>query len=352
MYTNEDICELYKNKKSVKEIVLLTKKDKRNIYQILRDGGFEFESKSNKNRVLGEEIKIKIIDLYNQGLGYRKIQKEFPNIGKKAIFKCVREAGIVPSKYTYSYQDDLFSILNFDNSHLLGYIFADACLASDGKPGRSQSLMFGLSEKDYNYLEYIRNNLFKTKVPITTREKGGYRTFPGGRTYFCSPSCRFSVHSKKIIQDCVKLGLEERKSYSDFTIPQCISDQFVSSFILGFFEGDGTICLAKNLKSFYWGIIGQENFILKVQTQIKKQLNIDLTIVKRKKNIGSSQQLYFIQTNKISNLIKIYHWLYKDASFAMQRKHDKWVDLLNLFKSKGLDVGEIYNFQNCAKVKI
>jgi hypothetical protein len=65
-------------------------------------------------------------------------------------------------------------------------------------------------------------------------------------------------------------------------------------------------------------------------------------LIKNKVNKNSLHSVYISETN---NLIKFYHYLYKDANFVMKRKHDKFKKLMILLRdTKGYDVGELYSF--------
>ncbi len=158
----------------------------------------------------------------------------------------------------------------------------------------------------------------------------------------------------------MNLGLLPRKSWSNSGFPDFAKTEqkFLQQFILGYFEGDGNISIfikkkkKENKVVGQWAIMGQEKFIFELKKILEEALGEHFCVSSIKRKTENCTKLYNIQTNKESTLIKLYHWLYKDASFAMQRKHDKWTSILTSFKENGLDVGEIYKFQDCVKVEI
>lgn len=332
MYNEQDICSLYLNKISVSKIKKLTKFSVDKIIKILLDN----DIKVKYGKKIPEDIKNKIIQLYQNGFGYKKIQKELTNILKlnqSDIFKCLREEKInIHTQRIYNIDENCFEDINHNNSHILGLFY------SDGWLNKNISVNIGLAEQDYNVLENLKI-ILKSDYPLYLTSKSGSDVkLPDGSVVKRKQSIyRLTIQHPKIIQDLLKLGLTQRKSWNNFGLPN-IPKQFLNSFILGYFEGDGWLSIyqdkTKKNKSIKWGILGQENFISELQKFLLKELNVELVIEKVPKKRESHNQLYALTTCKLSNLIKIYKWLYKDASFAMIRKHKKWEDALNDIKTR------------------
>lgn len=350
MYSDAQICQLYLNKISVKDLEKLSGFSDSKIYYILKRNNIEFHADWSANRNLSQEKINALIKLYTDGVSCRQIQQKL-NIGRWVILKHLTAHGIViRSNVKYHYDESLFSDLNEKNTHLLGLLFADGCI----NKRTSYILKIGLSEVDQEYLLYIKDFLFKTDS-VLQYKKPKRKKFSNGKEYNCRGSYNLDICNRSIVNDCMSLGLQPRKSWSNTGLPNFLKteQQYMKHFILGYFEGDGNISIyigkrKKNgdITKGSWSMMGQEKFVFETKDFLENELNEHFCVSKIKRKTENGSHLYNIQTNKVSTLIKLYHWLYKDASFVMQRKYDKWYELMVVFKERGENVGEIYNFQN------
>jgi intein/homing endonuclease len=113
-----------------------------------------------------------------------------------------------------------------------------------------------------------------------------------------------------------------------FPSEDSLPKEFYSSFIRGYFDGDGCIYIGKNnIKS---SICGYHPFICDLFDILKKEnLNVKLYINKR---IESFSELY-IQGEKDN--IDFYNYLYDESDLFLDRKKEKFMNIINTQKGQG-----------------
>lgn len=117
-----------------------------------------------------------------------------------------------------------------EKAYLLGLIMADGGLFYNKRSGAYQ-VKIKLKQSDKNLLDKIHNLFpFFIEPKIEKREDGNH-------SYYIYCYC------KELFQDLQKLGILERKSYENANkvfLPE-LTKEFFFSYLLGLFDGDGTI---------------------------------------------------------------------------------------------------------------
>lgn len=106
--------------------------------------------------------------------------------------------------------------------------------------------------------------------------------------------------------------------------PEWLNENLYPHFIRGYFDGDGCISFAKTNKTFSVEIIGTSSFLQFIQSLCKKQGMKTFIISKNSSNIVSR----FGFTN-IKDRISFLNWIYTDAHLKMDRKHQKYLQLMD-----------------------
>lgn len=253
------------------------------------------------------------------------------------------------TKYSVNY-DYLETIDTPTKAQILGTLFADGCIYP-----KKNAVRLSLIEDDKSYLQNINDAFSSNKILYCDNRKGTRFYAEHSKTYNIKNSFTLVFCNKKLMNDCVNLGMCPNKTYTDPAFPS-IDRSLYAAFILGLFEGDGCLTITSNpsktttkryhQNAFY--LLTQEKFALKIIDIFKTELGIDCKFSMHKK---CSNCLYRICIKRIDDTIKLYHYLYKDAQFVMMRKHDKFSILMNIFKIKGYEIGEIYQFDSNGKRK-
>ena len=116
-------------------------------------------------------------------------------------------------------------------AYLLGFIYSDGCINI-----QRHTLSIHINDIDSELFE-----LFKIISPDAyTKQEEGYesKALVRGHTVRNKSSIRLAISSKILIEDLIKLGVCERKTYENLHIPKMNPD-LIGSFIRGYFDGDG-----------------------------------------------------------------------------------------------------------------
>lgn len=197
-----------------------------------------------------------------------------------------------------------FDTWSEEMAYILGFI------AADGNINKLKyKLGIKLSIKDEQHLIKIRN-ILAPKQPL--------------RYYINKKNKKYvslEISSKYMCSSLIKLGIVPKKSLI-LKFPT-VPEQFIKDFIRGDFDGDG--CISKDSNSGYW----QMNFLgtYDLLTSISQHIN---------KNTNSGHRLPRLLKSNIHIIkyamydsIKLCNYMYKDATIYLDRKYEKFQQLLN-----------------------
>ena len=237
---------------------------------------------------------------------------EIIGIGRETVRqKLIKMNVYKPNKHIHhNYTNlDFFRKINTEQkAYWLGFIYAD------GYIGGSYRMSIDLSVTDKNHLQKL-SNIFNKPIEYTqTREN----------------IVKLCVYNKNLYNDLVDHGIEENKTYALTTsVLDYVPDNLMHHFIRGYFDGDGTISCSVDMKrNFHFSLIGIKDFISKVQiimeTNIMNLSKVGIYI----KNTGI---IFILNYGKHDDIISIYNWLYKDATIWLDRKRNKFDEILKFF---------------------
>lgn len=227
----------------------------------------------------------------------------------------VRNNKINSRKYTVNH-NYFNKIDSHEKAYWLGFIYADGYISStNGK-------RFGLSLaiKDKEHLEKLKNCL-ESNYPVNEFEQHcGYSV---GSKY-----CRLLISSDSIYDNLLKYGVYEHKT--NILESPNIDEQFYPSFILGYFDGDGSIFLNKAKFPFYSiNIVGTDNILTFIHNYFlnNKLVDKNINIEKRKEN----QTVSYIRYGGNILVEKILDNLYTNinSDLPLKRKYNLYIKCKN-----------------------
>jgi len=214
-------------------------------------------------------------------------------------------------RHKYSLNHNYFDQINTHNkAYIIGFTLADG-MVRIGKDN-SHILKFDLSSKDICILKFIKKELdIKNTIKNYSRRKNNKILY----------SSILYINSKHLVKILINIGIKPRKTWSD-DIPN-VPKKFRRSFLLGFFDGDGTIYF-DNTK-YKAPKIKFPCFVEKFLIKLRKSCNLDNIggIYKDKENAYK----WIIQSKK--QCIDLYHYMYGNTDFYLKRKHDKFLEFIN-----------------------
>lgn len=137
-----------------------------------------------------------------------------------------RPTGNGNTKYRVRY-DYFATIDSHEKAYILGFLWADG--HNERREGKCDVRM-ALHEKDFYILEYMRDCLYPD------RDKPVYRRLKKRQGVL-------SIRTKAISDDLARLGMLSQKTVESH-LPS-ISDNYMPSFMLGYFDGDGCVYLQR-----------------------------------------------------------------------------------------------------------
>jgi hypothetical protein len=166
---------------------------------------------------------------------------------------------------------DYFHLINEqEKAYWLGFLAADgSVICKDGR----YIIFFALQEKDRHWLERYRDTV-APGAAIAKYRDGLYMV---------------TISSKEMVEDLMRYGLLPNKTHS-LAFPTTISDEYVASFILGYFDGDGS--LGKYGYSWRWEILGTLPFLTVARQYIQAFTGIEIREPVRKNK--KSPNLYVL----------------------------------------------------------
>lgn len=213
----------------------------------------------------------------------------------------------------YKINENIFEKIDTpEKAYILGFLFADGCVNSN-----MRQIRLKLQERDEEILKNINLYLNYNKPLNKGITKDGFK------------QSMIIICNKKICTDLMNHGLTPRKSFT-CQFPS-LDSMFLSHFIRGYFDGDGSIYVYRgrqnNKKIGEIKIMSSTVFCVKMM-EVLSTRNIKCKIEHDKRiKIGVDQ--IRIRDNKSIKLF--YYFIYYNATMFLNRKHDKFLTFLNMF---------------------
>ena len=260
-------------------------------------------------RYLFGESTLKLADCYNCSVS---------NICQ--ILKKYRITVRTPEIRSRKYQlnKTFFDIIDsHEKAYFLGLLYADGCNSI-----KRNVVTLSLHEKDKLVLQKLNRLIYKDK-PLVYQSRNSKKDTEHfkksvGKKYNFKGNYKgryaITIFDKHISQRLADLGCVSNKSLVlKFPSTEQVPKEFINSFMLGYFDGDGCIT------SYYsFSITGTKEFNIAYQEILIKNCNLNKTkIYQRDPNKNTTSLQY---SGRI-NMSKIHKFLYKDSTIFLNRKH-------------------------------
>lgn len=276
-----------------------------------------------------EIIRIYNEDYVGKHMGIPSLKKEY----KYDFYDKFRQLGLTirtnqEKNRKYYCDSDFFEIIDSEEkAYWLGFLYADGYIS---RPSANTSgiLRVGISLKDddANHLEKFVKAL-NSNAPVCHYEvKQGYKP---GVMY-----CRVILADNKLAHDLISHGCIEKKS-NIIEPPIGVPEELERHFIRGFMDGNGSITKNNNKypKDGYSYTIkwtSTDAVLLWIMRHLIKNniLQHEYPLYKRKQEHIVSG--FEFGGNKLTK--KYLDYIYKDATVWLNRKHDRYIELLDYFQ--------------------
>lgn len=214
-------------------------------------------------------------------------------------------------EYNHSYFE---SIDTEDKAYFLGFLYADGSIVTN----KRNSLYLKIHPKD----EHILKDFIKCIDGEMKIWKQKNRDI-----------CQISISGKKIIQDLIRHGLHQNKTFS-LKYPD-IPIGIERHFIRGYFDGDGCIRIKKDKRD--GKEIGDMRFVggsIEMLNSINERMNF-LFGTKKNSLYGPKDKNYkFLGWSSMTDIENIYDGFYEDSNFYLHRKKETFDKVIDIIKDK------------------
>jgi len=266
-------------------------------------------------------LKENFLEQYrNKNITYDELAAKH-GVARVTLTKLFKKEGLKTNKIIdrEKINHDYFNKINSSKkAYMLGYFAADGCITVlKTKYSLSKRIQFSCTEGDVELLLFIKKELnLNNKIVKSKRYK------VKGTKYLSKPMNSLFFVSEPIFDKLLELGLNERKTYSEFTIPE-IKEEFIKYFILGYFDGDGSIVISEGIrangykyKNTQFSIVSKGKLLLESISNYFKTLKI-------KSSIKESKGSYVLRITNKEDIIKIKELFY-DSDLGLERKKLKF----------------------------
>lgn len=194
-------------------------------------------------------------------------------------------------------------------AYVLGLLSSDGCISTV-----DNQIYIELQRQDKELLIKV-NQALENERPV--KDYVTARGYENSKLYF---------YSKKIKVDLAKYHVIPNKTYRpEYIAPDLLQPEYTIYYILGMFDGDGSIKASKDWVS--WQIDTSSKSVAEYIQASLKNYGIDINInTRQEKNVV----LYRCMTYKQANLRKLYSLFYSDSTYTLflKRKYQKFTQLL------------------------
>lgn len=260
-----------------------------------------------KKNISKKEI-VNMIKDYNNRIPICKISSKY-SINRKRIVKLLKENNVIDHQnHKFDFDRRFFENIDTEKkAYWLGFIYADGSVYKS-KDNISHHLVIKLSSKDINHLYKFKND-FNLPHDVKLRKENG---FGGG-----FESARIRIVSKELVNDLIKHGCIPNKTLL-LQFPN-INENLYNHFIRGYFDGDGSISLIQKTQQKQITILGNYDFLCKIQEILTKNCNINKT------KIAKKNKIYYLIYGGNNNAKKIENFLYANQTTCLDRKRETFL---------------------------
>lgn len=286
----------------------------------------------NKNRKVKEDTEKIIIYKYTvEKKSTITISKELgycvATIRDCLIRNNIKRRSYSESKRTYTINENYFNqIDSSEKAYFLGFLYGDG----NNFPEKN-TISIASQESDSPHLQKFHELI------------GSNKKIKLYKTHINTINALFCINNKQISQDLIKLGVIKNKTYT-LKFPFFLEKKYYKDFIRGLFDSDGNFS--------YYNIVSKRtgtqsiiaNFSISSTKDMANSINdifseflgIPKTKMKIDKRLYENNGIY--RCGSPSSMIKIYDFLYKDATVFLERKKQKFEKFFSLRKIKFLKI--------------
>jgi len=252
-----------------------------------------------------EQIKDIINEYVNNHISMQNISIKY-NVSREVISRVLKENNIGTDtnnhhKYYADYRKFQF-IDSPEKAYWLGFIAADGCVYVRDK---NASVIISIHQKDSEHLEKFKQFMNSNVKILYYIQNCGFSNN--------TPMCKITFNSKEMAQDFIDKGVPPRKSL--ILKPPIIDKQYYLPYILGYFDGDGSIFKANN--EFGINFVGTKEMLNWINQTLGMEAKLE-----QKKGTPKDKNNYSIRCGGTNKPYIILKQLYDNCNTHLDRKYE------------------------------
>ena len=279
-------------------------------------------------KTLTDVEKIDLVTLYVDGTSIKELSKKYER-AESSVRDLIKRRGIKLRPLSevnrkFEIHEYFFDVIDTDEkAYFLGFLYADGNVKTN-----KNMVVLSLKESDREILERL-NKLIHVDKPlfVEKNKRDGNRENTVG----------IRICNKNITDKLIKHGCHPNKTFT-LTFPEWLNESLYSSFIRGYFDGDGYIGIIRDSRKdkngnqyekYYhkFTLTGNEVFLKGIADVLKQKLDVNSSFEIRHKNRDNG---IATMTVKGSNQIeKVYDFLYYNSKLYLIRKHEIFKKIKN-----------------------
>lgn len=258
--------------------------------------------------------KIYEIEHIQNGLSYKQIRDKYKISRGTWDYYIRQKLKFKADLRKYRANDNFFEVINSEEkAYLLGFLYADGYLSSDGRMGCR------LKIDDVEIIKLIQKYI----CPNSPIEYGNNQNFKR------RPQCSIRWKSKKMYQKLLNLDFCIDKTHTNSNVLTYIPEPYKKDFIRGFLDGDG--CITYNsYRNSNWKKIslcwsnGSSKILEDIFNYFK---DVEGGVLKY------HNTYYTLRYDKIKSVQKILSFIYDNATLYLKRKKIIADNILNYYSN-------------------
>lgn len=244
-------------------------------------------------------LKIYEEEHIKNGLSYSQIRKKY-NIPRGTWDYYVRQKlGKNADQRKHRCNDSFFDVIDSEiKAYLLGFLYADGYISSDGRIG------ILLNVKDEEIVKLIQQFI----APNSEIKYISYQNFKR------SPQVKIRFKSKRLYERLQCFGFTTDKTHTHCKILCKIPEPFKKDFIRGFTDGDGSVRYSY-YNTWYKVGISWSNGVPEILEEIQDYFN------KCSGHLRSYDTYYILSFEKKNDVLVICKELYENCTYYLRRKY-------------------------------
>lgn len=321
IFNDEEFVENYKRLKSSRKMAKLYGCDKKTITTHAKEINYDY----SVPLLLTFEQEQEILSNYNI-YSSTYLAKEY-GVSRSTILKIWMNSDKRGKLHRhYPLDETYFDVIDSkDKAYFLGFMSADGNVYSSEHYAGDRQNRFSITLKnDDEYILELFKKYLKTTKPLSHITKKN--------KYYVSTHARLELSSNKIVEALTMYNIVPRKSYP-FEICQ-LDDEYMSHYLRGYFDGDGSITFRMPLSRTIVAYSGFVHNLEKIQEYLRKSHGIDMHI-----SVSTSKQ-YSAPFGQLrsSNLQTTYNFLkyiYQDCEdLCLTRKKERADNFIKEFDQR------------------